>query len=157
MTKVTYVPPDEPGHPDVLKWNGVTFPANMPVELDPAKHSYLVPIVEKWTDPTSGEVRSKATEKLISMVEMAKTNPSFRVDGEMQVRRLPGRPRIPRTSEEYRGHAMAWIAAAETIEDLEKWEAEEQLRRRCDVGDEDISYLRPFYDAKHHELTVEAS
>jgi hypothetical protein len=157
MTKVTYIPAD-PTSPAVLSWNGIEFPANTPIELDPVRHSYMVPIVDKWVDEKTGEVRSKATEKRISMVEIAKTNPSFQVEGEAPPARKPGRPRTPKTSDEYRNYAQAWIAASEDHDDLaERWNDEEALRERCGVGDDDVSYLRPFFDAKHFELKKRAA
>jgi len=158
MTQVTYIP-REPTDPAVMIWNGVEFPANVPIELDPVKHSYMVPIVDKWVDEKTGEVRSKATERRMAMAQIAKGNPSFRVDGEPIVeRRRPGRRPNPKTPEEYRSHAQAWIAAAEDHEDLEqRWADEESLRERCGVGEDDISYLKPFFEAKHHELKKRAA
>jgi len=96
-----------------------------------------------------------------SMVEIAKTNPTFLVEGEPVIRdRQPtrrGRPRIPKTSEEYRAHCIAWIETSEDHEDLAmRWEEEEEMRQRCQVGDDDVSYLRPMFDAKFHELKKQA-
>lgn len=162
MTKVTYVPPNEPGYPASTPWNDITFHANMPVDLDLAnkKHGYMVPIVEQWIDPVTQQKRTKAVEKWVSMIEIAKTNPAFQVEGEAPpaTRRSPGRPRKPVDADEYRGYAMAWIAAADNHDELaERWNDEEALRGRCQVGDEDIAYLRPFFDAKHHELKRQAA
>ena len=160
MVKVTYVPPNEPGFPASTVWNEITFHANMPVDLDPAnpKHGYMVPIVDRWIDPTTQEKRSKATEKWVSMIEIARSHAHFRVDGDPSTKaqeapRRSGRPRTPTTSDEYREYAIGWIGRGDDPVLLaERWNDEETLRQRCGVGDEDISYLRPMFDAKHHEL-----
>lgn len=149
-TKVTYVPV-HPSDPSEMVWNGVTFRANVPVELDPIRHSYFVPIVKKWIDPVTQEPRSKANEERISMAELAKTNPSFRVEGEEPVAK-PTKGKAPKTPEEYRAHAMAWIKDAESIDDLARWDDEEALRTKCGCGEDDVGYLQPFFDAKYKRL-----
>jgi len=160
MTKVTYIPQDS-SDPAMNIWNGVKFQANVPVELDPKNraHGYPVPVRRTITDPVTGREMFEYKETWVSMIELAKTNPSFQVEGEVPaVARKPGRPRIPRTSEDYRSHAQAWIAAADNHEELEeRWTEEEPLRERCGVGDDDLSYLRPFFEAKHHELKKQAA
>lgn len=158
MTKVTYVPQD-PSDPAMMIWNGVKFPANVPVDLDPKLHGYKVPLPKVTHDPVTGRRMTEHIETWVPMVETAKTNPSFRVEGEAPaVARKPGRPRVPRTSEDYRSHAQAWIAAANDHEELEeRWTTEEPLRERCEVGEDDLSYLRPFFEAKHHELKKQAA
>jgi hypothetical protein len=158
MTKVTYIPRD-PTDPAVMIWNGVKFPANVPVELDDKLHGYKVPLPKNSIDPATGEPRTKHYETWVTMAALAKGNPSFQVEGEAPAAaRKPGRPRIPRTSEDYRAHAQAWIAAADNHEELEeRWTEEEALRERCGVGDDDLSYLRPFFEAKHHELKKQAA
>jgi hypothetical protein len=160
MTKVTYVPPNEPGFPASTVWNEIPFHANVPVELDPhnERHGYMVPIVKHWIDPTTQEKRSKAKDEWVSMIEIARSHSHFRVEGEFVApRRGVGRPRKPTTSEEYRDYAIGWIGDADDpILLAERWNDEETLRQRCGVGDEDISYLRPMFDAKHHELKKQA-
>lgn len=155
MTKVTYIPRD-PTDPAVMIWNEVKFLANVPVELDPKnrQHGYPVPLPTPKIDPVTGREMLEYKETWVSMIELAKTNPSFQVEGEaMAVARKPGRPRTPRTSEDYRAHAQAWIAASDDFEEMiQRWEDEEPLRERCEVGDDDKSYLRPFFDAKIHQL-----
>lgn len=155
MTKVTYVPRD-PSDPHQNVWNGIKFPANVPVELDPKNraHGYMVPDRKTIVHPVTGQDMFEYKDVWKSMIEIAKTNPSFEVEGEAPVAiRKPGRPRVPRTSEDYRSHAQAWIAASEDHEDLEqRWTEEDELRQRCDVGEDDLQYLKPFFEAKHHEL-----
>jgi hypothetical protein len=160
MTKVTYVPQDR-ADPSTSIWNEIKFPANVPVELDPKNrlHGYPVPTRKTIVDPATGREMFEYKETWVSMIELAKTNPSFQVEGEAPAAiRKPGRPRVPRTSEDYRSHAQAWIAAADNHEELEeRWTEEEALRERCEVGDDDLSYLRPFFEAKHHELKKQAA
>ena len=163
MTKVTYVPPNEPGYPASTVWNDITFHANVPVDLDPAnrEHGYMVPVVEAWIDPPTQQRRTKAVEKWVSMIELAKTNPHFQVEGEVvpaAARRSPGRHKPPKTADEYRDHAIGWITAADDHDKLaERWNDEEALRERCGIGDEDIGYLRLIFDAKHYELKKQAA
>lgn len=160
MTKVTYIPRD-PTDPAVMIWNGVKFPANVPVELDPKKlaHGYDVPLPRKITDPVTGREMLEYKETWVSMIDQAKGNPSFQVEGEVPAAaRKPGRPRIPRTSEDYRSYALAWISAMEDVQDLaERWDAEETLRENIGVGEDDLKYLTPFFQAKHHELKKQAA
>lgn len=164
MTKVTYVPQDR-ADPAVMPWNGIEFPANVPVELDPKNraHGYMQPTRKTIVDPVTGREMFEYKEVWVSMIEIAKNNPSFHVEGEAPAAaRKPGRPRIPRTSEDYRSHAQAWISAATsettTYEELEeRWTLETDLRQRCGCGEDDIAYLRPFFEAKHHELKKQAA
>lgn len=160
MTKVTYVPQD-PSDPSVNTWNGIKFQANVPVELDLKNraHGYMVPTRKTIVDPVTGREMFEYKDAWVSMIEIAKNNPSFHVEGEAPAAaRKTGRPRIPRTSDDYRSHAQAWIAAATDYEELEeRWTGETDLRERCGCGDDDLSYLRPFFEAKHHELKKQAA
>jgi hypothetical protein len=151
MTKVTYVP-HEPTDPAVIMWNGVKFTANTPVDLDPIKHAITVPLPEKTI--VEGQVRTIHHDRRVPMAEIAKGNPGFVVEGaEPAVARKPGRPRTPKTAEDYRGYAQAWFAAAESAEDMqERWEQENELREKCGCGEDDVEYLNAFYQAKHKEL-----
>ena len=67
-----------------------------------------------------------------------------------------GKGKAPKTPEEYRAHAMAWIVAARGMDDLERWDDEEALREKCGVGDDDLKFLQPHFDAKHKQLSVVA-
>jgi hypothetical protein len=160
MTKVTYVPPDDgQHHPSSLTWNGVTFQANMPVDLDPVKHAYDIDEAERSVDPVTQRLLLKTVTRRVTMAEVAKTNPFFVVEGEPQaVARKPGRPARPKTSEDYRAHALAWIASIDDPDELaERWNTEETLRERCGVGEDDVSYLRPLFEARHLELKRQAA
>jgi hypothetical protein len=82
MTKVTYMPPNEPGYPASTEWNGVKFHANVPVELDPVKHSYIVLEVQSWLDPQTREKRTQAVEVRKSMADIARTHRHFVVEDD---------------------------------------------------------------------------
>jgi hypothetical protein len=160
MTKVTYIP-SEPGDPAVKPIHGIKFPANVPVELDPKnrEHGYNQLVRTTKVDPVTGREMFEYKETWVSLIETLKGHHDFQIEGEATpAARKPGRPRIPRTSEDYRSHAQAWIAAADNHEELEeRWTEEEVLRERCGVGDDDLSYLRPFFEAKHHKLKKQAA
>jgi hypothetical protein len=81
-TKVIYRPlayPNGQFDPAVVKWNGVMFYANVPVMLDPAKHFVLTPYMEIVN--VDGINKSIERERKVSMIELAKSNPSFQVEG----------------------------------------------------------------------------
>jgi hypothetical protein len=68
--------------PNVVKWNGITFRANEPVQIDPKNkaHGYLIPMPKEYAGP-DGEVHTKHRDTWVSMIETAKDNPSFEVEG----------------------------------------------------------------------------
>jgi hypothetical protein len=76
--KVIYRPLS-PLDPNVTKWNGVVFYANVPVVLDPAKHFVLTPYHD--VIQIDGINKSFERERKVSMIELAKGNPSFQVEG----------------------------------------------------------------------------
>jgi hypothetical protein len=99
-----------------------------------------------------GTIQTRHVEKKISMVELARGNPSFMVNGEKPAERQSGRIRTPETPDEYRGYAMRWIAGSTEASAMDaRWTSEETLRNRCGVNDQDISYIRPFFEAKHDD------
>jgi hypothetical protein len=153
-TKVTYTPRD-PSSPAEMVWNGVKFRAHVPVELNPVKHSYFIPIVKKWVDPLTQRTMSLATEERVLMVDVARGNADFVVEGsEPTVAPKAGKAKPPKTSEEYRAHAVAWINAAQSIDDLERWNDEEQMRETCGCGEDDERFLQPMFDAKFKQLSA---
>jgi hypothetical protein len=155
MTKVTWIPRD-PTDPHVNIVHGIKFPANVPVELDPKNRAHGYNQLDRKTivDPVTGREMYEFKEQWVSLIEILKGNPSFQVEGEpLAVVRKPGRPRIPRTSEDYRSHAQAWITASEDPDEMiERWEDEAPLREKCEVGDDDVSYLRPLFDSRLRQL-----
>jgi hypothetical protein len=77
-TKVIYRPLNVTD-PNVMKWNGVTFHANVPVMLDPAQHFVVVPFPQFIV--VDGQTRSVHRDTKVSMIDLAKDNPSFEVEG----------------------------------------------------------------------------
>jgi len=68
--------------PNVTKWNGVTFRANVPVELDPDNKAHYVEVpLPRTITGQNGEALTKHVESPVFMGELAKRNPSFEVDG----------------------------------------------------------------------------
>jgi hypothetical protein len=78
---VTYRPLN-PFDPNEVRWNGIKFLANVPVQLDPHNpaHKIKTHLATEHEGP-EGETRLKHREALVSMIELAKLNPSFEVEG----------------------------------------------------------------------------
>jgi hypothetical protein len=151
--KVTYLPQD--GDPIRTTWNGFAFEANKATEIpDDAFVNALVK--QEFVDEKTGIVTSLAREGKITMLSLVKGNPSFQIEGSEPAQRKAGRPSMPKTSDQYRSYALAWFARMETPQELgERWQDEAGLRERLGIheGGDDIAYLRPFYEARHYELT----
>jgi hypothetical protein len=81
--------------PNVTKWNGILFRANEPVELDsknPAHHvTQLLPVEYPGQN---GETLTKHKEQAVFMADMARSNPSFEVDG-VRARRKVSTRKVP--------------------------------------------------------------
>jgi hypothetical protein len=74
--------------PPNTKWYGITFRANIPVELDPDNPAHFVAALLPKTYPgANGEMLTKHVESKLFMGELAKTNPSFEVDGVIAKRK----------------------------------------------------------------------
>jgi len=157
MARVTYVP-QENGDPIITTFAGLEFRAGEPREVS-EKETVEQLIVEKHLHAASGEMRSKAVEKRVPILDMIKANPYFRIEGveppPSMAQRKAGRPRVPRTADEYKGFAMEWFSRAENHTALaQRWDAEKDLREKLGVHDdgEIVGYLRPFFDARFFEL-----
>lgn len=150
FVNITYTPLNE-GDPIRTEWNGLLFHANKPLPV-PSGASYLVPMAIESVDKKTGIITKTVTEMRMSMVERAKLNPYFKVDGFDQARR-PGKVQsqfdLPKTSIAYRSWVLGWLAEMTDATELdERWEAEEQLRERCLYDAADESFLIPFVDAR---------
>lgn len=120
LPTITYTP-IHPGDPADTLWNRHRFRANVPV---------------KPQDVTGG---LSARE----MVEAARGNPWFAVEGEEQAKAIPS---IPETPEQYRMHAIAWIRTSNDSKEMaRRWRAEEDLRVQCGVADDDVEYIQGIY------------
>ena len=153
VDEIIYHPND--GDPVRVKWNGLEFKAYVPTKVS-RKHCVLALVKQEQTMP-DGSTVTRATEKRIPMVDLARRNPSFSVNGETPFARKEGKSRVPTTSDEYRGYAIGWIAASSAASAMDaRWDAEATLREKCGVDDGDVAYLRPFFEARHEEVKAAA-
>lgn len=110
---ITYTP--GPHDPTSVKWAGITFHANVPKMVNDADH-----------------------------LERARSNKFFKVGEFTAADAVATRDEAPspKTSDQYRAHAVAWFKTMQSVDDLDrKWQAEETLRMSCGVGMDDIEYL----------------
>lgn len=123
LPKITYVPIN-PGDPSDTLWNRHRFRANVPTAVQDVKGGL-----------TADE-----------MIELAKGNPHFIVDGFEQAE---GTPAIPETPEQYKQYAVGWIRTSNiSVEMMRKWRSEDDLRVQCGVGDDDLDYIQTIYKAR---------
>jgi hypothetical protein len=143
--QVTYHPGD--GDPPRVTWGGLEFKAYVPVAV-PLTHAIAVPM-RKQHVLADGTVQSRNIETKVSLVELARGNPAFSVDGARAERKV-ATASVPTTNDEYRGYCIAWIAASTDAAVMDKrWDAEAELREQCGVEEKDLAYLRPFFEAHH--------
>jgi hypothetical protein len=129
------------------KWH-----ANIPQELT-ERDTVLQLLVEP--DPlVTGKTRG--VERHVPIFEACRGNPSFEIVGAEK--RKPGRKTAPKTADEYRLHALAWLATTEDADDLkERWQSEAELREACGVSDADLELIEPQFTAKYHQLNPDGS
>lgn len=158
--EITYIPQN--GDPVRTTWNGIHFPAHIPVKV-PRTVTIAVPmpIQTKGADgelingivQPDGSIQTRHVERKVPLVELAKGNPLFSVNGAAPAEAKKGQARVPDTPDQYRGYAIRWIAASTNAKDMDaRWNAEVDLREKCGCNDEDIGYLRPFFEARHDQL-----
>jgi hypothetical protein len=101
--RVTYRPLNVTD-PSVITWNKIKFHANIPVELDPKNkaHGYPVPLSTEVSGP-EGEIRLKVRETWVSMIELAKDNPSFEVEGFPRAKYRKPKGVVPPAGHEWAG------------------------------------------------------
>ncbi len=111
------------GDPASTYWDGFEFQANIPTYV-PARHR---------------------------LVAKARANPYFSVNGQRAKVNDP--PRAPLTSDQYRVYALRWIEACTSYDELvQRWDAEELMRRRLLWGEEDQTFIHQFYGPKLQQL-----
>jgi hypothetical protein len=111
------------GDPAEVTWNSHVFKANIP-----------------------------RTVNVPGMVEQARGNPWFRVGDEERAQASSVTDR-PKTAEEYRAYALAWIMAAPSSAELAKrWDDEAALRAEVEAGTDDEEYLAQFFNVKFDQL-----
>jgi hypothetical protein len=132
VRRFTYTPLD-PGDRHEVKVHGVTFKANVPVELDDQKHR--AHIMETVTvGERDGRALTEGRMVYRPLADLLAGNKTFVEEGADRPK--PGRPPTPKTAEEYRAHAVRWINAAPNATTmLERWKAEADLRASCDASD----------------------
>lgn len=146
--EVTYIPGE--GDPIKTVWNGIEFRANVPVTVPLS--TTVESLLRKETAGPEGEIRSRAVPGRISMVELARGNSSFSVDGVRSERQF-GTQSLPFDADQYRGHALRWMTESNTLRQLnQRWEGEAALREKCGVEAKDENYLRPFLDMRRDQL-----
>lgn len=148
-----------PGPDDKAKtvWNGVTFMAGTPVtiSLDNPRH-YVAVDMPHQIDMPDGTYTTRTVHKKIFMGELAKGMPTFELEGHPRFIKKLIEGRKPQSSAEYRSWCQEWIAGAGDEDSeiqsarqlLERWDDEEAMRERCGVGDDDVLFLKPFFDMK---------
>jgi hypothetical protein len=78
--------------PANVKWNGIQFKANVPVELDPKNPAHhIVQLLPRTFPGQNGEALTKHVESKVFMGDMARDNPSFEVDGKRVKRKVSTR------------------------------------------------------------------
>lgn len=121
---ITYLP--GPEDPPQIKWGGHHFNANVP---------------------------KRVTNQ--DMIKMARGNKYFKVGAFKPSDAVPTReePEAPKTPEQYRAHAIAWLKTMQSVDQLDrKWAAEETLRMSCEVGFDDVEYLMSLMGPVRAEL-----
>ena len=150
-SEITYIP----GPQDLprVKWHNIEFKAHVPVKVRNTD-GYLVPLRQEALT-ADGDVRAKSPERKVTYVELARGNPSFSVNGEAPFSRTEGKSRTPDSPDAYRGYAINWIARSNDAATMDaRWQAEADLRERCGCDDNDLMYLRPFFEAQHDRVSA---
>jgi hypothetical protein len=145
---LTYIPSE--GDLPYVDWAGLRFHAHIPLKV-PLTQGIHVPIRKEIVDEKTGQVFSQMIDMKLSIVELAKGNCRFAVDGVMPKNDLFS-VKMPTDSDEYRGFALKWIAQSVTPEQVQqielRWQAEEGLRDTCNVEIKDLAYLQAVVDGK---------
>jgi hypothetical protein len=114
------------GDPSSCKWRGIEFKANVPVRIKNVDH-----------------------------VDAARGNKFFHVGSDKP--EDAGPRGAPKTAMEYRGHVVDWMERVRSIDDLAAcWSADRGLREKCEVGQDDVSFLGTLVEPKLRQLRLEA-
>lgn len=121
--KITYSPVSESAPYETI-WNKHRFRANVPVVV---------------RDVSGGNTAAQ-------MIESAKLNTDFMVDG---FPRAQARPIDPETPEQYKTYAVGWIRhSVSSTEMTRRWRNEKDLREDCGVGTDDEEYLASIFQPR---------
>ena len=150
--KATYTPLEN-GDPISTVVAGILFKAGQPVDIAGVQVESLK--VEQ-SENEKGEIVNRSKACRVTLASILEKNPYFSIDGKpAPAKAALGRPRTPKTPEEYRAYAIRWFTGAEsTVALSDRWKAEAVMREKLGVHDdgEDVAYLRPFYEGRFHEL-----
>lgn len=174
--EITYIPGD--GDPARTIWNNIEFKAHVPVKIlrsqtvsvplpirTPMKDENGKPVLDDDGKPMyhngivqpDGTIQTRHVEQRVKMVELARTNPAFSVNGAPPPVIKKGTARVPTSPETYRGYALRWIMMATSASDMDtRWIAETELRASCGCDEKDDAFLRPFFDAKLDQVKTAA-
>ena len=110
------------GDPHTVKWRGVEFKSN---------------------------VATRVTDK--ELIEAARANRFYRVGNDAPNMGAFVGP--PKTAMEYRSYVVDWIKGCETVDQVAAhWAADRDLRGKCEVGNDDISFLGTLVEPKLRAL-----
>lgn len=108
--------PDGTTDPAITKWNGITFRANVPVELDPTDKAHcIIQLLPVEIPGQNGETLTKHKEKPVFMGDLARENPSFEVDGKRARRKINTRV-VPPAGAEWAEKNEGEISYSDTID-----------------------------------------
>jgi hypothetical protein len=142
--------PQDPADPIEMSMGGIMFHANVPKDV--ADTVTVLQLITETRETAEGEVRSKGREQKVPLYKVLEHNPWFEIDGVKPPRPQPATARVPDTSDEYRGYAIAWIATSTSAATMDKrWSGEDMLRRKCGISASDLAYIMPFFDARREE------
>jgi hypothetical protein len=153
--QVVYRPrsyPDGTSDPAVCLAYGRKFQANIPVELTDRDT-----VLQLLVEPNPLVIgKTHGVERYVPISQAMVGNPSFEIIGTP--RGKPGRKAAPKTADEYRAYALAWLAITEDADDLtERWNDEAKLRETCGVSESDLDLIEPQFTAKYHQLNPDGS
>ena len=147
---ITYTPLQD-GDPIKTVWNDFEFIANRPVPI-PTNASYPVTLTVEQTDRKTGVITRQPQELRMSMVERAKQNPYFQVEGFAQAQ--PPGPRkklwdFPKTSAGYRSYALTWFFEENDPKAFQdRWEQEAPIREKCLWDEDDEKWISKHYETR---------
>jgi hypothetical protein len=132
-TTLTYLPDD--GDPVINKWCGITFRANVPVELIANPQGTKREQLNAW------------------MIENAKGSRFYSI-GDAPHPRVRKPNSEPETAEEYRAYMVEWLKQPfDHASDLiARFVRDRDLQTACEVGFDDYQYLATLFMPKLHEL-----
>lgn len=109
------------------------------------------PNTTKWRGiEFKANIPVRLTDK--SHIEAARMSKFYRVGSARAGDVLSG---TPKTAMEYRGYVVDWIKDCETVDQVAAhWASDRDLRSKCEVGQDDVSYLGTLVEPKLHALRM---